>query len=122
MLIPRLPDAELMIMNIIWRCESEATSAQVTKMLENQKDWTASTILTLLARLVERGFLTVRKDGRQNIYRAVIAEADYVENESKTFLEKFHGNSLTSLVAALYSGKAISKDDLEELRRFIDER
>ena len=120
--IPRLPDAELMIMNIIWRCQDEVTSAQVTNMLENHKGWTASTILTLLARLAERGFLTVRKDGRHNVYRAAIAEADYVESESKTFLEKFHGNSLTSLVASLYSGRAIGEDDLAELRRFIDEK
>ena len=120
--IPRLPDAELMIMNIIWRGQDESTSAQVNKMLENQKDWTATTILTFLSRLVERGFLTVRKEGRQNVYRAVIAEADYIESESKTFLEKIHGNSLTSLVAALYSGQAVNKDDLAELRKFIDEK
>ena len=122
MRIPKLPDTELMIMNIIWHSNEEVTSAHVTKMLESQKDWTLTTILTFLSRLVERGFLTVRKKGRQNVYSAVIQEAEYVESESKTFFEKLHGNSLTSLVAALYSGQAISKEDLAELKQFIDEK
>jgi len=121
-IIPKLPDAELMIMNIVWRGESETTSAQITKTLEGQKDWTITTILTFLSRLVERGFLTVRKEGRQNFYTAAIEESAYVESESKTFLQRLHGNSLTSLVAALYDGKAVNKADLEELKAYIDGR
>ena len=120
--ISRLPDAELMIMNIIWDAKGEVTSADVAKTLANQKDWSVTTILTFLSRLVERGFLTVRKDGRTNVYKAAVQEATYVESESKSFLERLHGNSLTSFVAALYNGHAISKQDLDELRNFIDRR
>ncbi|MCL2217775.1 MAG: BlaI/MecI/CopY family transcriptional regulator [Defluviitaleaceae bacterium] len=122
MAIQRLPDAELMIMNIVWREDGETTSARVTKMLEGQKEWTATTILTFLSRLVERGFLTVRKEGRQNFYSAAVEEALYVKSESKSFLERLHGNSLTSLVAALYDGQAVSKEDLAELKAYIDGR
>jgi predicted transcriptional regulator len=111
-----------MIMNIIWHAKREVTSAEVAKTLESQKDWSVTTILTFLSRLAERGFLTVRKDGRMNVYKAIIEEAAYIESESKSFLERFHGNSLTSLVAALYDGRAISKQDLNELREFIDGR
>lgn len=120
--IPRLPDAELMIMNIIWHENREITSADIAKILASEKDWSITTILTFLSRLVERGFLTMRKDGRVNMYKAAIPEAAYIESESKSFLKRLHGNSLTSLVAALYDGKAISKDDLDELREFIDRR
>jgi len=132
--IPRLPDAELLVMNIIWKGtrkvseeeteeeSGEMSSVQVAKILEGQKDWSATTILTFLSRLVERGFLTVRKEKRQNFYRAAVEESTYIESESKSFLERFHGNSITSLVAALCNDNAISKEDLAELRRFIDER
>jgi predicted transcriptional regulator len=120
--LPRLPDAELTVMNIIWRSKGEVTSAQVNEMLAGQKDWTATTVLTFLSRLVEKGFLSLRKEGRQNIYQAIIDEGIYVESESKTFLERLHGNSLTSLVAALYSGKAITREDLAALKEYIDEK
>ena len=122
MAIQKLPDAELMIMNVIWHENREITSAEVAKILASQKEWGITTILTLLSRLVERGFLSIRKDGRVNIYTAVMPEADYVKSESKSFLERLHGNSLTSLVAALYDGKAISQADLDELKEFIEKR
>jgi len=122
MTIPRLPDAELVIMNTIWRENTEMTSAEVIHLMANQKDWSVTTISTFLSRLAERGFLTVRKNGRTNIYKAAIQEDDYIESESKSFLKHLHGNSLTSFVAALYKGKAISKDDLDELKAFIDGR
>jgi len=120
--IPRLPDAELIIMNIIWDENREITSAEVIRLLTTQKDWSVTTILTFLSRLTERGFLAVRKDGRTNVYKAAIQEAAYIESESKSFLKHLHGNSLTSFVAALYKGKAISEKELDELKDFIDRR
>ena len=122
MSIPRLPDAELIIMNIIWDENREITSAEVIRLLTTQKDWSVTTILTFLSRLTERGFLAVRKDGRTNVYKAAIQEAAYIESESKSFLKHLHGNSLTSFVAALYKGKAISEKELDELKDFIDRR
>ncbi|MDR2168249.1 MAG: BlaI/MecI/CopY family transcriptional regulator [Clostridiales bacterium] len=119
----RLPDAELAIMKIIWaHGGGEITSAQVARELEGKKDWALTTVLNFLARLTERGFLSVRRAGKTNIYLPIINENDYLQLESKSFLERLHGNSFSSLVAALYSGAAISQDDLAELKNFIDER
>ena len=122
MAIQRLPDAELLIMKIVWQFGVETTSAQIMKALEGEKDWAIPTVLNFLARLVNRGFLTVRRSGKINIYTPIIGEREYLEIESKSFLERLHGNSLKSLVASLYSGNAISQDDFEELRRYIDEK
>jgi len=119
--LPRLPDAELMIMNIIWRTGTDITSAEISELLEGQKEWGASTILTLLSRLTEREFVKVRKRGRQNVYKAIVHEADYVKSESKSFLQRLHSNSLTSLIASLYDGDAITTDDINELKGFIDD-
>ncbi|MCL1842365.1 MAG: BlaI/MecI/CopY family transcriptional regulator [Defluviitaleaceae bacterium] len=117
----RLPDAELEIMQEIWKTGGEVTTADIMQNLTGKKAWAVTTVLSFLARLVERGFLTVRRKGKINLYSSVISENEYLENASKTFLEKLHGNSLKSLVASLYAGNAISGNDIDELRRFIDE-
>jgi len=91
-------------------------------MLEGKKDWAVTTILNFLARLVDRGFLTVKRKGKTNIYTSIVSEEEYLESESKSFLERLHGNSLKSFVASLYSGDVISQRDLEELKSFIDEK
>jgi len=122
MAISRLPDAELEIMKIIWKCGGSATSFQISQGLEGKKEWAVTTILNFLARMVDREFLTVQRSGKVNTYISIVDELEYLEMESRSFLERLHGNSLKSLIAALYSGEAISRDDVEELKRFIDEK
>ena len=66
-------------------------------------------------------FLACEKRGRSNFYSALISEKQYKEEESRSFLDRLYSNSFKGLVAALYDGKAISKEDLAELRTFLDE-
>lgn len=118
--IKRLPDSELEIMMIIWEANEPVTSAYISEKLKDKKKWKITSVLTFLARLAEKGFITSKREGKINIYSAVIDEQDYLENESKTFLAKLYGNSLTTFVTSLYESNAISDKDLTELQEFID--
>lgn len=120
--IRRLPDSELEIMKIIWDAGGKVTSVQVLDQLRDKRDWKTTSVLTFLSRLADKGFLSVRRQGKTNIYQALVDEQDYLEKESKSFLEKLCGNSLKTFVASLYDGKAISEDDLRELRQYINEK
>ncbi|MCL2752621.1 MAG: BlaI/MecI/CopY family transcriptional regulator [Defluviitaleaceae bacterium] len=122
MMIQRLPDAELAIMQAIWKFGGEVTSAQIMMQLEGKKEWATTTVLNFLARLVDRDFLSVRREGKVNIYKPIIDEESYLAAESMSFLQRLHGNSLTSLVTSLYGGKAISQGDLNELQNFINQK
>lgn len=119
--IKKLPDSELEIMMIIWEADKPVSSTYIIEKLKGEKDWVHTTVLNFLARLVDRGFLETKKKGRYNYYYTLINEKDYLQKESRSFLEKMHRNSLMSLVASLYDGDAISKEDLEELSNFVDE-
>jgi predicted transcriptional regulator len=119
--IKRLPDSELEIMMILWGADGTVTSAYVCEQLKDKQEWKVTSVLTFLARLVEKGFVSSTRQGKANIYTAVISEQEYLESESKSFLEKLYGNSLTTLVSALYKSNAINDDDLAELQQFIDE-
>ncbi|MCL2200216.1 MAG: BlaI/MecI/CopY family transcriptional regulator [Defluviitaleaceae bacterium] len=121
-MLTKLPDAELEIMQTVWKVGAESSSAEIIQNLPAEREWATTTVLTLLARLVERGFLSVRRIGKSNIYAPLVSENTYLENASKTFLEKLHGNSLKSLVAALFDGNAISESDIAELKDYINER
>lgn len=119
--LKRLPDSELEIMIIIWKAGEPVTSAYVIQKLEGEKDWATTTVLNFLARLVERQFLAVKKQGKINIYTPLVTEREYLEKESKSFLERLHGRSLKSFVAALYDGQSIDKEDMKELKSYIEE-
>jgi predicted transcriptional regulator len=119
--IKRLPDSELEIMMIIWEADQPVSSAYIMDKLAGEKSWANTTVLNFLSRLVDRGFLEISKQGRFNYYNSLIDENDYLKKESKSFLERMHKSSLKSLVAALYDGDAINKEDLEELRKYVEE-
>lgn len=116
----KLPDAELEIMMLIWQAGSPVTSSYLMEQLRGKKKWVLPTLLSFLSRLRDKGFLTVRREGKSNVYTAVVDEEKYRANEIRSFLERMCGNSLKTFVSSLYHGKAIGDDDLDELRRFID--
>lgn len=116
----RLPDAELELMKIIWNADMSVTSAYIMKQLEGRKTWGITTVLNLLSRLIEREFLKCEKNGKFNIYTPIVDEKNYLEVESKSFLERLHSNSLKSLVASLYDSDSLTEKDFDDLKQFID--
>ncbi len=117
----RLGDAELEIMQVIWRAVSPMTAGSIQEALRGRRDWPLSTLMTALARLCDKGFVHCDRTTRTNLYSALIAESAYKEKESRSFLAKLYGNSLQSFVATLYDARAIDEHDLDELRQLIDE-
>ncbi|WP_339191841.1 BlaI/MecI/CopY family transcriptional regulator [Paenibacillus sp. FSL E2-0230] len=59
--IKRLPDAELEIMLVIWRAESWVSSSYILNQLGDKRKWALATLMTVLSRLVEKGFSILRK-------------------------------------------------------------
>ncbi len=121
-LMKKLPDAEFEIMKVVWTNEPPITTSIVMEQLGKEKEWKAQTILTLMARLVERGFLRTEKKGKERIYFPLISREDYLKFETGDFMERFHDNSFASLVTTLYDGKKIKDNDLDELAKWLKER
>ena len=117
----RLGDAELEIMQAVWRAGKPVQSGYIQQALLERRSWPLPAVLTALNRLVEKGFLTCEKRGRGNWYAPAVSEEAYKDFESRGFLRRLYGDSFTGLVAALYRGKAIGREELADLRRFLDE-
>lgn len=117
----KLPGSEFEIMQVIWSEEPSVSTNQIMERLSGHKKWKQQTVLTLLTRLIGRGFLASERAGRERTYSPLIAKEDYLTFESAQFMETFHNNSLSSLVGALYQGKKLSPSDVEELENLLKE-
>lgn len=118
--VRRLPESELDIMLAVWAGgEAGATAPEVLERLA--RPLTASALHSYLKRLEEKGFLACVKEGKVNRYTALISKERYQAQESRSVLDKLYGSSLKRFAAALYDGGALSPDDLDELRDFLDE-
>ena len=83
------------------------------------RHWQTATLLKLLSRLEERGFVGREKAGRANLYHPLVSRQDYLAVESRSFLERLHGGSLSSLVAALCPDTRLTEEDVAALERIL---
>ncbi len=116
----RLPDAELEVMQVLWRCSSPVTGATVEAEMGKLRPLAKTTVLTLLTRLVSKGFVAVEKQGRLGLYTPLVTEADYQARQSKRFLDQLFGGSIPAFASAL-TASGISREDLEELKQLLED-
>ena len=118
--IRRLPDSELTVMQALWACGEPATRAHIEQNLPADHDMALTTLLTLLTRLNEKGFLAAEKAGRGNIYTPLITREDYLAAQSRRFVDQLCGGSMSVLASAL-CGSGLSKEELAQLRQLLEE-
>lgn len=119
----QISDYELELMKSIWANESTALYAEIVKALEEKgTPWTKNTIITLLSRLVEKGFLSTSKIGHRNRYTALISEAEYQTEQTQNFLNKIYENNAKGLVATLIQKDFLSSEDYEDLKNYWEDR
>jgi predicted transcriptional regulator len=118
----KLPDAEFDIMKVVWANDPPITTNIIMQQLGNERAWKAQTVISLMLRLVERGFVRTEKNGKERAYFPLISKADYLRFETGGFMERFHGNSFTSLVATLYDGNKLKDSDFDQLAKWLEEK
>lgn len=117
--IRRLPDAELEVMQALWSCTPPASRADIASALQTVRPMAVTTLLTVLTRLGEKGFLRIEKQGRRSCYTPLIDQKDYLAAQSHTFVQKVCGGSLPAFAAALCNS-GLTREELEELRDLLE--
>lgn len=101
---------------IIWDHEP-ITAAQLAKLAEAELKWKKTTSYTALKRLCEKGIF--RNDG--GTVTAVLGREEYQAMQSRKFLDETCGGSLPAFLAAFTKKGELSRADLEEIRKMLDD-
>lgn len=117
----QLSDAELAIMKIVWENPDKVTlfSYLMEALSAEGRPCQKNTLIVLLSRLVGKGFLHARKNGRRNEYTPLITESDYQTTQTKHFVDKIYAGSVKGLVANLISGDLLTSAEYEELKNML---
>ena len=113
----RLPDAELEVMKALWDRGPDTPRAELGAALEAFR-WAPNTVNTYLTRLAEKGFVSVRRDGKTNLYTAEVGREEYLAFESRRTVERLYGSPRNFLAA--FAREGLEREDLEELRALLD--
>ena len=114
----RLPDTELEVMKALWTTGPDTPRALLEERLESF-GWAANTINTYLARLADKGFVSVRREGKSNLYTPLVDREAYQAFDSRSVLDRLYG-SPRNFVAAL-AREGMGREELEELQDLLDQ-
>lgn len=118
----KLPDAEFGIMKVVWANEPPITTATVMEKLGKERDWKIQTVVSLMLRLVERGFLRSEKHGKERTYFPLVSKEEYLKFETGNFMKQYHDSSLFNLINTLYDDEALTDGEIDQLLKWAKER
>jgi len=117
-----ISDAEYQVMKVIWLAAAPLNTNEVVEGLETSTAWKPKTIHTLLSRLVKKGALQYKKDGRVFVYTPLVEESEILAQENDSFLNRFYDGALNPMVVNLLAQDKLSDNDIIALRRILDEK
>lgn len=112
----KLFDAEYRLMDVVWE-HQPINSTALSRLCLEKLGWKKSTTFNLIRKLGERGILR----NEHATVTALVAREQVLREESEAVVERSFGGSLPNFVAAFLSGKRLSHQEAEDLRRLIDE-
>jgi len=115
-----ISEAESAVLAVLWE-KGTATAEDVAAALAEPRGWQDSTVKTLLGRLLRKGAVRAEKDGRRFIYSPTLAREDWLSQESDSLLDRLYGGRVAPLVAHFSRHRKLSKRDIRELKRLIEE-
>lgn len=118
--IRRLPDSQLAVMQAVWQCTPPISRGDLEEMLFPRYPMAQTTLLTLLSRLAEKGFLSIEKNGRSNHYVPLVTQDAYLADQSRRFVDQLCGGNI-SLFASALCDSGLSKQELDQLCRLLEE-
>lgn len=116
-----LSELQLDLMRVLWQ-RGEASTADVADVLGRNRGLAHTTVATLLTRLEKRGVVAARRDGRQLVYRALVAEGEVRRSMVSGLLGSLFGGDARALLAHLLREEEIAPGDLDQVRQMLNRK
>jgi BlaI family transcriptional regulator, penicillinase repressor len=117
---PRPTDAELAILGVLWQ-RGPSTVRQVHEALAETRETGYTTTLKLMQIMAEKGLVTRNETARTHIYSAAAGEEQTQSQLVKDLFDRAFGGSAATLVLRALSADDTSDDELQEIRKLIDD-
>ena len=114
-----LSERQLEIMNVVWE-RGETTVADVWLALTRRGKIARNTVLTLMQRLEEKGWLRHRAEGNVFLYSATRAKESALGKMVSRLVDTAFQGSAEGLVMTLLDARGVSSQELARIRDMID--
>jgi BlaI family penicillinase repressor len=112
--------AERAVMEALWSGHP-LRNGEIAQRVAADHEWHRKTVSTLVRRLVEKGAVGYEKGIGGFLYSPLIYREDYRLGETKKMVTDLFDGEITPLLACFAKSEVLSRSDLAELRKLIDE-
>jgi BlaI family penicillinase repressor len=116
--IVELTESEWSIIKAVWETEP-CTAPVIQEILFKPTGWHYSTVRTLMDRMVAKGVLKAKKQGKLTIYQSAVTRAQAQSGELFYTLKHAFNGALTPMVQCLLDSKNLNAAELAELESLI---
>lgn len=116
-----ISNSEWEVMRIVWTI-GDTYANQIISQLQQKQGWSESTIKTLIRRLVNKGLLSTKKDGRRFIYTATVNQTDMMAEATSELLNRMCDMHKGEVLLKLLVNSPISKGDLAKMQKEIEKK
>ncbi|MEM7454176.1 MAG: BlaI/MecI/CopY family transcriptional regulator [Planctomycetota bacterium] len=113
-------EVELQILNILWE-QGPATVRQVHDHLQELKTTNYATTVKMLVVMFEKGIVTRDQSVRPQVYKAAVTQKSTRKKVVRSLVDRMFSGSTSKLVLEALSTKRNSPEELEEIRRLVEE-
>ena len=117
----KISAAEWEVLNVLWD-HAPATAAEVFTALGEDQEWHPKTVNTFLTRLVGKGILKVKRDGKANVYVPLKSRQQCVSAESETFLNRVFRGAFGPMLLHFVEQADLSPEEIRELERVLKQK
>lgn len=113
-------EAELEILSLLWEMK-EASVRQIHERLAATKDTGYTTTLKIMQIMHAKGMVVRDEESRSHIYRPIANQKETQTSLLKNLVSTAFGGSSKSLVMQVLGQENPSKDDIDDIRAFLDQ-
>ena len=113
-----LTEGEWAIIRAVWDNEPCAAPT-IQEVLEDRKNWTYSTVKTMMDRMVTKGLLRTERIRNLILYRSAITVKQAQKGEIMRTVKRAFDGALTPMVQFMLDNNKLSQQQLSELETMI---
>lgn len=115
-----LSQGEWRLMNLLWK-KKNRTIMEMVEDFAGVTDWDKHTLIVMLKRMEAKGVVAYETVGRAKHYYPVGKQADFVQQETKSFLDRVYRGSFGEMLTTMVKQEQLSEQDLKQLRQLLEE-
>lgn len=111
-------DSELKVMDVLWK-EGDKTAKQISEILGEKIGWNVNTTYTVIKKCITKG--AIERTEPNFVCHALIGKEEVQQAEANDLIEKIFDGSADKLFAALIGSRSMSQEEIERLKKLVDE-